>query len=441
MDKGSIFRLLAVVQFGILVILAILLFIGVPPVITLVLMAGVLIAAFLYVRVRLRRHYQRISDVVRLITDGDHSQRIPELELNEFDLLGRDLNTMLGKLDETISHLAVHREELRLVLGSISDVLWSQDFSGEVEWANKSFRELFPAYDPRRIQMYWEVIRNPELLEKLNESKTAKGRFLGSIQMDGHSYILSVNRNDQAQRVVFILHNVDAIQQAEQMKKDFIVNLAHELRTPLTAIRGFTEAMLQDPEKDKVRPLKIIHNHTLRLIHLISDLEQLIRLESSGHLERQEINLETFFDNIQMVLRQEVEEKGLFLEFDLDPEAGRLVCDPFRLEQVFINLVQNSLRYTETGGITISSKAEGEVLHFSVEDTGKGIGEEHLSRIFERFYVADPSRNKSKSGTGLGLAIVKHIVLLHRGQISVESVPGKGTAFHILLPLSEKDSA
>ncbi|MDZ4121200.1 MAG: ATP-binding protein, partial [Candidatus Cloacimonadaceae bacterium] len=109
---------------------------------------------------------------------------------------------------------------------------------------------------------------------------------------------------------------------------------------------------------------------------------------------------------------------------------------PFKFEQVFINLVSNSLRYTESGAIRISTKDENDQWSIEVRDTGCGIDPAHLPRIFERFYVADPSRNKANGGTGLGLAIVKHIIMRHQGKIEVSSLPGKGTTFSITLPKS-----
>lgn len=438
MDKHSLNRLLIVAHALILAVLALLLFAGSAPWLTLLIMAAVVSIVLLYLRKNLRRHYGLISEVARRIAGGDHSQRIPALELDEFDLLGRDLNQMLGTLDATINHLAVHREELRLVLASIEDVLWSQNYEGGLEWANKPFRRLFPAYDARRKQMFWEVIRDPDLQRRIEGESAQTEKLHADIILDGHYYMLSVSRNDQARRKVFILHNIDAIQQASQMKKDFIVNLAHELRTPLTAIRGFADAMRSAPGADHTRYLTIIQGHTLRLIHLVRDLEQLIRLESGAQMDKQDINLETFFANIRLILEPDCAEKRLTLDIVLAPNLPRLGCDPFKLEQVFINLVQNSLRYTETGGIRISAEAAAHAIRFQVSDTGRGIAPEHLPRIFERFYVADPSRNKRESGTGLGLAIVKHIVMLHRGEVSVQSTPGQGTTFTLELPLSEK---
>ncbi|HQP62870.1 MAG TPA: ATP-binding protein, partial [Candidatus Cloacimonas sp.] len=299
----------------------------------------------------------------------------------------------------------------------------------------QSFQQLFGEINPKQQIYYWEVIRDPVLLSFIKNSENSKDKLLKEAEIEGHYYLFSSTHNDVAKRRVFILQNIDEIRQVEQMKKDFIVNLAHELRTPLTAISGFAEAMEDSINVTNRRYLHIIQNHTKRLIHLISDLEQLIRLERSGSIELQEINLITFLNNISLILSPIIEEKGLYLKLELDDNLQRLVCDPFKLEQVFINLVQNSLRYTTKGGITIKSKLIQKEAFIEVSDTGKGIDNIHLPRIFERFYVADPARNKTKSGTGLGLAIVKHIIQLHKGRITVQSELGKGTTFSIYLPL------
>jgi two-component system phosphate regulon sensor histidine kinase PhoR len=353
--------------------------------------------------------------------------------------LSYSVSRHLAARETAISHLAVHREELRQVLSSIGDVLWSQDYDGRIQWTNEPFQQLFPAYDPEHVQNLEDLKPSVDLLSRIRDAERNPNLPPQEIFTHGHSFVLSLSRNDHTRREVLILHNTDALQQTARIKKDFIVNLAHELRTPLTAIKGFTEAMQESPGTDHARHLKIILSHTRRLIHLIRDMEQLIRLESSSNLELQEINLATFLENIRLILEPDIHEKGLSLDITLDPTAPRLVCDPFRFEQVFINLVQNSLRYTDSGGISIRSFARGEDVVFEVADTGRGIGIEHLDKIFERFYVADSSRNKSRSGTGLGLAIVKHIVMLHQGEISVSSEKGVGTTFRITIPVNQPD--
>lgn len=389
-----------------------------------------------YLNRNLAKHYRMISLVAQQISQGDHSLRIPDLELGEFNHLGQNLNQMLGKLDDTIAHLALHREELRLVLSSIDDLIWSQDSEGRIVWANSAFASFFAGYDEKTSTNISELANDPLLTSAMDDWDSAERLRLKELHFKGHYFLLSGKRNPQAQRTVYLMQNIDSIRQAEQMKKDFVVNLAHELRTPLTAIHGFSEAMEEFVVEENQRYLRIIQNHTKRLIHLIKDLEQLIRLESTDRLELQEINLATFFDNLALVLSPMTESKGLQLKIRLAEGLPRFVCDPFKFEQIFINLVQNSLRYTDTGSIRIAATREHQSVLFRVSDTGRGIEAVHLPRIFERFYVADPSRNRERTGTGLGLAIVKHIVLLHRGNIFAESEPGKGTSFFMRFPIT-----
>lgn len=437
MDRRSLNFLLVVSHVLVLALPATMILLEVPVVTVLVVMALMTSAILFFIRANLKRQYELISKAARRFADGEYSTRVPSLGLNEFELLGQDLNALMGKLDTTIGHLSVHREELRLVLGSIEDVLWSQDYDGFIQWANAAFRKLFPAYEPGRQMHFREIIHDQDLLIRVSDSPEVSREQDSEFSVAGHSFILSVSRNFTARRKVFILHNIDALTMAARIKKDFIANLAHELRTPLTAIKGFSDALQTAPKEEQQRYLMIIRNHTDRLIHLIRDLEQLITLERTGSLEIESISLPTFFANIRLILEPEVEAKGLQLRFELADKLSRLECDPFRLEQVFINLVQNSLRHTESGRICIRAIQQDELVRFEVEDTGAGIPRQYLDRVFERFFVADPSRNKGQSGTGLGLAIVKHIVLLHRGKIKVASEPGSGARFTILLPCSQ----
>jgi len=437
LDKESLILRLVISHVVLLILLILLILMQAPLwiLVSSLLLCSTVIVWRIYTG--LRRQLDLISAVANQISTGDYSRRIPNLDLDEMEHVGKDLNVMLGKLDRTIHHLSVHREELRLILSTIDDVLWSQNLEGRIEWANGSFRKLFDSYEPTSEQCYWDVIREPQLLALIKDTEGKSERVMTELQIAEHYYLLSGMTNLNSRRRVFILQNIDGIRQAEQMKRDFVVNLAHELRTPLTAIKGFTEAMQDNCLAENSRYLKIIQNHTQRLIHLIADLEQLIRLERTSGIEKQEISLETFFENLKLILSPEVEDKGLSFDIELDKRLPRLSCDPFKLEQVFINLVQNSLRYTDKGGITIRSSVSDHRISFEVSDTGKGIEARHLSRIFERFYVADSARNRSRSGTGLGLAIVKHIVLLHNGSIEVRSEPGKGTSFFIHFPTDQ----
>ena len=434
MNKTSLGTLLLLAGVVILAAVAVLALLDVGPWLLISVSAGVAGIALYLVHFWLNRDLRHLWKRAEELKPQERKLRFGELRTSELHDLAQKLNQALASFDQAIGHLAVHRTELRLLLGTLEDPLWSQDDDGNVLWANAPFHKLFPAFDSSREQSYREIIRDPELQEAILSSGNAGEQLPLSLNIAGHSYMLSSSRSVSNRRYVFILHNIDAMERTARMKKDFIVNLAHELRTPLTAIKGFTEAMQDTPGQDHTRHQKIILSHTNRLIHLIRDLEQLIRLESISRLEASQIELKPFFANLSLILEPDIQAKGLSLSVELEEGLERMVCDPFRFEQIFINLVQNSLRYTDTGGITIHVGKEGENTVFTISDTGRGIQNEHLDRIFERFYVADNSRNRDFSGTGLGLAIVKHIVVLHHGEISVSSEMGRGTTFKISIP-------
>lgn len=437
MEKHSLNGTLIIFNAFNLILLGVLLRSGMQLLPTLLIMLlSTSLVQFLTFRL-LNRQYKEIKDITEKVSMGDHSQRIPTLNVEEFNELGQSINKMLGKLDGTIGHLAIHREELRLIVGTIQDALWSINAEGKIEWANTAFAQLFDLYDEGRMQYYWEVIRNVSLLNYIKEFGVSSEHRIQEINFRGHTYLLSGSQNPDAQRTVLLMQNIDDIHRAEKMKKDFIVNLAHELRTPLTAIKGFSEAMEETADPQNMRYLKIIQNHTNRLINLINDLQTLIRLEQNYSINLKEIDLPTFFDNIKLILSPMLEDKKVELQIDIDPTHPRFCVDPFKFEQIFINLVENSLRYTENGRILIRGKATDSDLTIEISDNGSGIAPEHLPRIFERFYVADPSRSRSNSGTGLGLAIVKHIVALHNGTIDVSSTLGEGTTFKIVIPASK----
>jgi two-component system phosphate regulon sensor histidine kinase PhoR len=160
-------------------------------------------------------------------------------------------------------------------------------------------------------------------------------------------------------------------------------------------------------------------------------------MEEKGFvLDLAEVDIKEVLKNALSFFEQKARDKGLALVLDIMTEVPAIQADRYRLEQLFINLLDNAVKYTEHGSIHITVKTQEKVLVIEIEDTGIGISEEHLPRIFERFYVADKSRSRKSGGTGLGLAIAKHIVHLHNGTITVTSTSGQGTKFTVTLPIS-----
>jgi signal transduction histidine kinase len=216
-----------------------------------------------------------------------------------------------------------------------------------------------------------------------------------------------------------------------------VANVSHELRTPLTAIHGFAETLADDdvPEADRRRFVATISANAHRMQRLVDDLLDLGRIESGGWVpDPVLLDARAAISEAVLPLHHQAVEKGLSIETVIAPNAEQIYADATAFRQVVGNLVDNAIRYTSTGGITVSTERNTSGVVLRVRDTGVGIPAAHLDRIFERFYRVDPSRSRADGGTGLGLSIVKHLVEAHGGSVRAESEVGRGTTLSVLFP-------
>jgi len=220
------------------------------------------------------------------------------------------------------------------------------------------------------------------------------------------------------------------------MKRDFVVNASHELRTPLTSIVGSLEMLEGAPKEEAARWVDTIRRNAERMTAIVQDLLLLSGLEApASEPSAENVDLDRLIRDVAGMFRPRAEQQGLALLLEVPSPIPPITADAYLLEQVLVNLVDNALKYTEQGEIRVGCAPDGkDRVRIVVSDTGIGIPEESLPRIFERFYVVDKSRSRKLGGTGLGLAIVKHIVQSHSGSIEVASEIGKGTRFTVLLP-------
>jgi len=248
------------------------------------------------------------------------------------------------------------------------------------------------------------------------------------------------------------------------MRRDFVANVSHEIKTPITAIKGFAETLLGgaiDDKENAPRFLQTIKNHSERLNSLVEDLLTLSRIEFGDiKMEKTAVSLDDVIDTVFTTLRNKAEINGLYLKKEMPKNLGEIKADRNRLTQILLNLVDNGIKFTETGGVTVSVQARSSVreqglgvskkepipspqpqipdfgtLEIIVEDTGIGIPQKHLSRLGERFYRVDSSRSRELGGTGLGLAIVKHLVKAQGWEMKIESAQEKGTKVRIFCPI------
>lgn len=399
-------------------------------VVTLVIIAVSLCLAIIFSR-NISKPLRRLVDASRRVAHGDFDANIITRNRDEFKELSDSFNDMVSQLKTLVTDLTSEKETLDTILNSIQEGIVVTNKSGKIILYNESFQKIIKAQSIQG-KFFWELIRSAKVGAMFENLSVENNMLSDNIELDGRNYLCSINFLSSSEQIVLTLHDITQIMQLSTIKKDFVVNVSHELRTPLTAIKGFVETLEgEDAEKSK-RYLAIIRRHTDRLISIVQDLQQLSELEAIEQLELETVNLAQIMKPILKMFEPQLTNKGLDIELNVD--NVEVHADPFKLEQVFINLIDNSIKYTEKGKITISADQDARQTRIVVQDTGIGIPKEHLPRIFERFYVVDKSHSRKMGGTGLGLSIVKHIVQAHRGRINIESEVRRGTKVIITLP-------
>ncbi len=388
------------------------------------------VAAFWVVR-RFNALAGEIEGFAGRLARGDFDARV-EFDGWEASSLSRALNLMAEELGRLVSVLRERGEQFEKLLSFMSHGVCAVDLSGRVYLFNQSFRGMV-GMDPSG-RPFWEVVEDYTFCRGMREALAGRGSE-AEFEWRGRCYLGTFSPVEGAGALA-VLKDVTLQRRAEGMKRELVAGVSHELRTPLTAMKGYLELLREDLGEEAGRRLDVVERHLNRLIGIVEDLVTLSRLESpSVRLEKRRINLADVVESVCRLWGARAAEKGVELVF------GGSACvfgDPFVLEQVVANLVDNAVKYTDSGGrveVRVGKRDGWAVLE--VEDTGCGIPREHLDRIFERFYVVDKSRSRRLGGTGLGLSIVKHAVSLHGGRVEVRSKVGKGSIFTVFLPLTE----
>ena len=254
------------------------------------------------------------------------------------------------------------------------------------------------------------------------------------------------NETGQITGAAVLFHDISQLKQLDEIRRDFVANVSHELRTPLSILRGYIETLLHDREfsdEEFDRILEVMKRHSDRLNALTEDLLSLARLESAHpNLRIETVRLSELFAGIVRDWGKKFAENRLSIDVAVDPNLPAVQADPTRLQEVLYNLLDNAVKYSHPNSkIRLQANRRDNQVVLSITDTGIGIPEADLPRIFERFYRADKARSRELGGTGLGLSIVKHIAELHGGSVAAESAPGRGTTIRVLLPLRQDEVA
>jgi two-component system phosphate regulon sensor histidine kinase PhoR len=344
---------------------------------------------------------------------------------------------MHRQLGERFEELRREQAETAALVESMVEGVIAADERGRIGTINPAARRLlgYSATDtlPDLAELF-RVKAAREVVDAVLGGQSVQDRHL---EMDDRVVLMNA-RPLPSGGAVLVIHDLTQMRRLEAMRRDFVANVSHELKTPLTSISGYAETLLTDtPDLETTRRfLTTIVSNARRMQRLVDNLLDLARLEAGRwHPEREPIDIAEVARDTWTALRNGTRAQSMEFAVDVPPDAATVFADADALRQVFTNLLDNSLRYTPAGGrITCRSRREGDGVAISVADNGSGIVREHLSRVFERFYRADPSRSRDEGGTGLGLAIVKHLVEAHGGRVSAESERGIGTTITCWFP-------
>ena len=411
------------------------------------LLVGLAVAAAYLLARRFTRPLTELEDGARKLAEGDFSKQIHVAGGREFVTLARAFNAMTDRLSASFGEIDHDRQQLRTILSGMVEGVVAIDAHRRVLFANQRAGELLE-FDPERVVgwVLWEATRQRSLRQVVEKALAGSGPQRQELEWDGPTekvLVLYVSRlPGSVAGAVLVVHDNTELRRLERLRQDFVANVSHELKTPLANIRSSVETLLDGAVEDPAARglfLQQIADQAVRQQMLIEDLLSLARIESTENgLQPEAVPVD---DAVHACLdrhRTRAEAKGLTLDgvaLADTPPALSVWADEEGLAQLLDNLVDNAIKYTPDGGrITVRWRACGTNVRLEVEDTGIGIPEADLPRIFERFYRVDKARSREMGGTGLGLAIVKHLAQGMKGTVTVTSEVGVGSKFDITLP-------
>ena len=393
--------------------------------------AIILIAAwFAWRYYKLRRAVDEYASHVR----GENTSS----EISELQNLYSAISSLVSTFDLRYSTLESERARLATVLEQMTDGVLIADLQGQIQFANPAAGRLFQTPSPTGRSIV-EVVRNHQLVEAWRRCQQMGQMQSESIEVPTrHQFLqLVVIPDAHASGSLLLVQDLTRIRRLETVRRDFVSNLSHELRTPLASLKALTETLQDGALDDPPAARQFIDQIQIEvdaLTQMATELLELSRIESGRlSLDLGPVAACDLLESACKRMQLQVERAGLRLRAECADDLPKIQIDSQRLEQVLVNLIHNAVKFTRAGGeVTLLADAADGSVRFAVRDTGVGIPDEEVERIFERFYRVDKSR--TGSGTGLGLSIAKHIVEAHGGKIWAESREGQGSTFYFTIP-------
>jgi two-component system, OmpR family, phosphate regulon sensor histidine kinase PhoR len=413
-----------------------------PAMLAILLASG---GAFWLFARRISSRLDRLREFSRRAAGGDFTPLERDARRGELAEMAEALDDGVAQLGRMIRSLTEERNRSAAILGSMVEGVAVVGGDERILFCNRAFEKILELPEgTSQGKKLVEALRQVELVttvrQVLAEGEEVAGEVeVGTLRPRNFSVTSAPVQATGARSAVLVLHDISELRRLERVRQDFVANVSHEFKTPLTAIQGFAETLLGgalDDKKNRARFVEIIREHAQRLARLTDDLLKLSRIEAGQlELESRPVSIATLVSGCVETTRLKAEAKGIRIAAELPSGLPPVRADAAWLGEVLQNLLDNAVQYTPPDGqIRVTAESDGREVTFTVADTGIGIPEAELERIFERFYRVDAARSREAGGTGLGLSIARHVVEAHGGRIWVESAVGQGSRFHFSIP-------
>ena len=417
----------------------------------------ILVAAFLFAfilaivisflaSVFISKPIREMALITQNVARGNFSKRALISSNDEIGDLSKAFNYMSEQIKLKLQEVNLSKSRLEAVLLSMFEGVMVVDSKGTILLMNQTLKDFLLVKDDPVGKKPIEVIRNIEIQEIADCAlKTGCGVKACEISvLTPQEKILSVHatpviRENNPEGAVLVFYDITNLRQLEKMRRDFVANVSHELRTPISSIKGYAETLIDGALEDKENArdfLKIIYSDSDRLARLIDDLLDLSKIESDKFgITLKACSLKPIVTRVTVGLQKQAQDKEITIKIEIAQDLPDILADEARIAQILLNLIDNAIKYNQHKGIiTISAEDKNKFIQVNISDTGIGISDKDLPRLFERFYRVDKARSRELGGTGLGLSIVKHIISAHHGEVSVKSILGQGSTFSFTIP-------
>lgn len=390
-----------------------------------------------------------VTEKALKMSEGDFSQEVSVRSDDEIGRLAEMFNLLREKLDYTLAEINSEKNKLETILKNMGDGLLAVDNEGRIILANHAAMQMLDLKQKDiEDKSYDEIVGkfSENLLYENIRERSLEGGYHEVVEKAGRAYDVRYDRytdeSGQDMGMIVVFQDITEQQKLENMQRDFVANVSHELKTPLTTIKSYTETLMHTEINDCSTIehfLRIIDEETDRMSRLVRNLLQLSKLD---YKQEKWFKKDTNLVNVVKTALSKVEMTAANKDQQLislfDPKQRIMtVIDRDRIDQVLLNVLTNAIKYTPEGGkIEVDVFSEDPMAKVVIADSGIGIAEKEIPRVFERFYRVDKARSREMGGTGLGLSIAKQIVEEHGGTIAIQSKLGEGTRVTISLPLS-----